>query len=500
MKINFLGGVGQIGSNATHYQTENASFLVDYGIKFPRFKEIGVSKIFPNLDNLPKNTSLIITHIHEDHIGGLGEAYHKFKEIYAPPIAIEYISQKFSKIKLHTKLISYNYESHLLIDDQWSIYPFETFHSTPQTYGLHFYNKQESKLITHLSDFKSNGITIFKNQNQHFDLSKIRFNEHVFLCDSTNALSSKDFDVSESVIVEELKKLLMLKHKRYFISLFASNIERIKNISDLCEELGLKCSFLGESFAFYTKIGSSQNLCKHITQDLDADVFLVSGSQGEKFSYLWRLARDQADISLHESDCVLFSSRVIPGNESQFNHMLNLLSSKTSNLYFDGEYKLHCSGHAYWGDVKVALNELKPSFVIPIHGEFFHLSRLAKKINESELSKSQSLNNNSGFNITNIVFNLEDTLLSEFATDSSGGRRLFPADIKARRKMAERGIAFYNSKSNTLSAYGLPNCERVLEDINRELTTSKDSANIVLTKIKRRFEEKIGYVPILLST
>lgn len=497
MKIQFLGGIGEIGANATLYTSNNSQFLVDYGIKFPRFKELGIGKIMASHDEVPSGITLILTHIHEDHIGGLAEIVNKLTKIYAPEIAINYIQKKWPKFPQSLELIKYDYNDIIEIDSETNIYPFETFHSTPSTYGLKIVDRSNDHSIIHLSDFKSNRKTIFKNINKNWQETLTK--ETYFLCDSTNALSSKQFDCEEDEISQEIMGLLKSSKGNIFITLFASNIERTNNIISICNRLNLPYSFLGESFNFYQGIQTERNNF-HEVDDFSRKVYFVTGSQGEKFSYLWRLSRDQAEVSLKPEDSIIFSSRIIPGNESIFNHMLNLISLKTVNLFFDGPNKLHCSGHAYFGDVEIAINDLSPTCVIPIHGETVHLQVLAKKLSERLNQRAIALKGQDNIQIGNLQITTSPELSNDLYFDTHANRKMSKSDIKARRKLAEKGIVFFDSKTSKIFAYGLPFCEQIVEAINSDLMSNKSNKLLNIERIRRRLEEKIGYIPVIIDS
>jgi len=501
MKIHFLGGLGEIGANCTVYQTDNVSLIIDFGIKFPRVKTIGIDKIYTNSKILPQNKKiLLITHIHEDHIGAFFEIYHQVDHIYLPKLAFEFLQEKAKKELILSKFTIYDHNSKISIAQEFDLYPFETFHSTPETYGIMIHFKQQ--LITHLSDFKSNRKTIFKHANSQFDFANQHFKKHLFLSDSTNMSSQKRYDHSEEEVAQGIKRIFDRNHRRYFITLFGSNIERIHNIQRIAFDLGMKCHFLGNSLNFYNKISHYMTKPPEHMDNREPSLYFVTGSQGEKFSQLWRMARDQGDVLLNSEDAVIFSSRSIPGNDQSFYHMLNLLSSKTNHIYLDGEEPIHCSGHAYKGDLEIAVKELRPTHVLPIHGENFHLSKACRFITDIFSLPVTKAYPHSLFDFDSLALsaNPNPNTEPEIFIDQNGGHKIESEDIKNRTKLGNKGLVIISLEYKKIKLIGVPSASKITDQLNHELSHFSKSDTMVLTLIKRRLEEKIGYVPMIIHS
>lgn len=501
MKIHFLGGLGEIGSNCTIYHFDDLSLIVDFGIKFPRIKNIGIDKIFPNPSYLPKTKKvLVITHIHEDHIGAFFEVYSKVDHIYLTKLAFEFLKEKSKKELIASKFTIYDFNSVIDLSEKVQIYPFETYHSTPETYGL--FIKEDSTLVTHLSDFKSDKRTIFKSKNSHFHPDGSKLIKHIFLSDSTNMSSVKEHDKSEEEVALGIEKILCQNYKRYFITLFGSNIDRIHNIQKICAKIGLTYSFLGNSLLFYQKI--SQHLEPKPVQIAKQEprIFFVTGSQGEKFSQLWLMARDQGDQHINKDDALVFSSRPIPGNDQSFYHMLNLLSHKTENIFMDGEENLHCSGHAHRGDIRVAVSELRPTHVLPIHGESFQLARACRFISNDLSTPSTKAYPNSVFDTDSMLLSRGDALENdhEIYIDQNGSFPISKDESKLRTKMGQRGIVIISKENKKVQLLGCPSSQRIADQLNHEINSYSKSDTMLLTLIKRRLEEKLGYVPMIIHS
>lgn len=391
IKVGFLGGVGQFGMNLTYYESGNTGIIVDCGSLFAQESEfIGVDYIYPDftyiLENKHKFKHLIITHAHEDHIGAISNL--------AKILNIKIIGTKFtnelikSKLREATNIIFPEFEN-IEAGERLNIGDFEiefihVSHSIILPVSLCIRNKNLK--VIHTSDFK-----IDKNypKNEQTDLKRLKEiskeNVDLLIMDSTNANVEGD-NISEIDVKKRLKSLFKEAKRNIFITLFASNIERIRNIIEISKELDKKVVLLGRSLLNYLEVAQrveyltlSDNVFSvekyRLESNEDFSVFIVSGSQGETFSALYHLAfSNYQKINIEKNDTFIFSTKVIPGNEKATYKVMNEIAKKGAELIYSYDYDdIHASGHATSKDLKEILKILSPKYFIPFHGEYRQL-------------------------------------------------------------------------------------------------------------------------------
>ena len=410
VKIGFLGGVDEFGENLTCYYDKNDGFLVDYGAMFPDFYHHGVTYFYPDysfiLKNYEKFKVLIVTHGHEDHIGGIVNIVNRMPlRIIASKFTIALIKKKLS----FSKKINF-YPIFEIAEDlsEYNIGNFnvkfiENDHSIIDSYSLKIsYNDIN---IFHSSDFKIDE-TSYKTQKFLKNLDKYCKKIDIALIDSTNATIDYDINLSESGVKDSIENIIEKSKNNVFITMFSSNIERILNIIEIVNRLNYPLVFLGRSIDKYTDLAEDSdiginrkniitvaeynNLLENKEEnEILKTVFIIAGSQGELTSALTSISYNQyKGVYVKKGDVVIYSSKTIPGNEKDILKVKNQLIKKGAILETAREdSNVHASGHSNADGIRKVLAILKPKNVIPVHGTISQQKAL------EEIALEQSIKN-----------------------------------------------------------------------------------------------------------
>lgn len=381
-----LGGLGEVGKNMYVITHEDELFIIDCGVMFPEENLMGIDYVladYTHLKNIQnKIKGLIITHGHEDHIGGIPFLLQNINipVIYTPNIAGKLIKNKLEERNIPCpKMITVNEELNIKTK-YFDIEFFTTTHSIPDSFGLAI--KTPNGTIVETGDFKFDLTPIGPVANIGRMAEIGNKGVTLLLSDSTNALVP-GFSASESVVDEALAEIFAANPKsRIILATFASNIYRLTHIVETCKENNRKIVIFGRSMN--TSIEIAQN-CGYIK---DKDIFISSeeanrsdpsqvcllctGSQGEPLAALSRIANgNDKNITLMKDDTVIFSSSPIPGNALSINRIINKLYLKGAKVYTNAsEYDIHTSGHAKQDELKLLFRLIKPKYFMPMHGEY----------------------------------------------------------------------------------------------------------------------------------
>jgi ribonuclease J len=391
-----LGGLGEFGMNclALHYGDD--ILVIDAGLMFPEEELLGVDIVVPDIsfliENRAKVRGIILTHGHEDHIGGLPWILSDLNvPVYGTEFTLAYVEGKL--------------EEHRLLDDAelievlpgrrfnlgvFSILPIRVTHSLVDcvSYAIH----TPVGIVVHTGDFK---IDLSSPDGHPFDLQAFadlgKQNVLCLLQDSTN-VDRPGFTPGERAVIPRLDDIFGAAKKRLFFSCFSSSIHRIKIAMDLAHKHGRKVALIGRSIDNSTEIAQDlgyidppAGLIIHPNQIKDTPAsklcILISGTQGEPMSALSRAAVDNHRFAKIESgDTVLLSSRVIPGNEKAIYRVIDHLERRDARvIHDDGTHGLiHVSGHGSQEELRMMINLVRPKFFIPVHGDYRHLKRHAE--------------------------------------------------------------------------------------------------------------------------
>ena len=383
-----LGGLGEIGRNMTVFEHAGRLLIVDCGVLFPEETQPGVDVILPDFtwirDRLDKVEAVVLTHGHEDHIGGIPYLLRERRDIpvVGSKLTLAFVAAKLKEHKITPATIE------VAEGVRRSFGPFDlefvaVNHSIPD--GLAVAIRTAAGLVLHTGDFKMDQ---FPLDERITDLRAFaRLGEEgvdLFLTDSTNA-EVPGFTTSERDLAPAIEEVFRTAPRRIIVSSFASHVHRIQQVLDAAHHHGRKVAFVGRSMV--RNMGIARDLGylqipKGLVVDLkaleklpDTKITLIcTGSQGEPMAALARMANRDHMIRVGDGDTVLLASSLIPGNENAIYRVINALTRWGANVVHKGNAKVHVSGHASAGELVYCYNIVRPSNVMPVHGEWRHLT------------------------------------------------------------------------------------------------------------------------------
>lgn len=390
-----LGGVGEFGMNSMAIRYNDDIIVIDAGMMFPDSELLGVDIVTPDFSYLKEHRdkvrALIVTHGHEDHIGGIPYLMSQINmPMYGTPFTLGMASRRLEEHKILDDIELNEVEP----GDRITIGPFQIHfirvtHSIPSTCAIAI--TTPLGVILHTADFKIDQTPV---DDEHFDLHA--FAEYgkrgvlLLMSDSTNVERSGYSD-SERAVRPRLEQIFSTTQKRLIFSTFSSSIHRIQQVLDVAASYNRKVAFIGRSMIASTEIAHDLGLL-HIPDNIlirPQDIMdipahriccLVSGTQGEPMSSLSRVAVDNhRNLSVKPGDTVVLSARVIPGNEKPIGRVLNHFARRGAELIYGHSIPpIHVSGHGYKEELKMILNLVRPKYFMPIHGEYLQLIRHAQ--------------------------------------------------------------------------------------------------------------------------
>jgi len=382
-----LGGLGEIGRNMTVFEHEGRLLVVDCGVLFPEEHQPGVDVILPDFtwirDRLDKIEAIVLTHGHEDHIGGVPYLLRERGDIpvVGSELTLAFIEAKLKEHRIRPKTVQ------VKEGDRRKFGPFDTEfmavnHSIPD--GLAVAIRTKAGLVLNTGDFKMDQFPLDKRITDLRGFARLgEEGVDLFMVDSTNA-DVPGFTTSEQDLAPAIDTVFRTAPRRIIVSSFASHVHRIQQVLDAAHEHGRKVAFVGRSMV--RNMGIARDLgylkvprglvvdFKALEGMPDKKVTLVAtGSQGEPMAALARMATGDHVIRIGEGDTVLLASSLIPGNENAIYRVINGLTSLGANVVHKGNAKVHVSGHASAGELVYCFNLIQPRNVLPIHGESRHL-------------------------------------------------------------------------------------------------------------------------------
>lgn len=380
-----LGGLGEVGKNMYAIMHEDEIVIIDAGVMFPKDELLGIDYVIPDFTYLKKNESkikaLVITHGHEDHIGGIAFLLQSIQipVIYAPNQACGLIRRKLSDKNISfDNLKIYNEDSKIKFK-HFTVEFFATTHSIPDSHGI-VITTPNGKIVE-TGDFKFDLTPIGPMSNIHKMSDIGKSGVKLLMSESTNALS-KGFSMSESKVDEAVGEIFEKKTGRIIVATFASNIYRLKHIVETCKKNNRKIALFGRSMENNIEISIEGGYIKDDKIFVSPEVantlppeeicLLCTGSQGEPLAALSRIANGtHKQIKLRPSDTVIFSSNPIPGNNASVAKTINALYLQGVEVYVNNaENEIHTSGHANEEELKLMIRLINPEYFMPIHGEY----------------------------------------------------------------------------------------------------------------------------------
>ncbi|MGM0577769.1 MAG: ribonuclease J [Myxococcota bacterium] len=389
-----VGGLGEIGMNCMLIGHRDRWIMVDCGIQFPDPWEVGVERRLPDLRMLAdwkdRIEAVVITHGHEDHIGALPWVLPVLGDVpvYASSFTRELIRYRLDEHGLWAGDVVTLYS----VGETFQAGPFEieavrVTHSLPDCASLVL--RCEDGTILHTGDWKIDEQPV---DGEHFDREAFerigREGVTLMLSDSTNVLTPGRTR-SETEVAIGLREHIEGWHDRVVVTLFASNLHRVRSLAQIAEETGRRLVFAGRSLFKYVEAATVDGRAP-VARDrvVRADkldeiapartLLLTTGSQGELNAALGRAARGaHRDVRIGRGDLLLHSARVIPGNEARLYSMFNELGRRGANLVYGRRSGIHASGHAREDELRELIGLVKPGHFIPVHGEYTFLTRHA---------------------------------------------------------------------------------------------------------------------------
>ncbi len=396
LRIIPLGGVGEIGKNMYVFEYGDDIVVVDCGLMFPDEEMFGIDLVIPDVtylrENRDKVRAFLITHAHEDHVGGLAYVLPYFPgvPVYASTLARGLLGIKIKEHKLKDNpLLPFDPGDSLQLGP-FRCEPFRISHSIPDAMGIALHTPVGTVVTT--GDFKFDHTPIDGRRSDFAVLS--RLGEEGVICllsDSTRA-ETPGYTLSERTVGEAFREIMEPLDGRVIVATFASNIARIQQVLEAAQTFDRKVAVVGRSMEQNFRIATDLGYLTHpagqvISKDQIAStpanrlVIATTGAQGEPMAGLARMAnRDHRFVEIQAGDTVIVSASPIPGNEEYVARTIDNLFKAGANVYYHAIKHAHVSGHASQEELKLMLGLTRPKYFIPIHGEFrmlVHHGRLA---------------------------------------------------------------------------------------------------------------------------
>ena len=387
-----LGGSGEIGMNMNLFaygnETNQKWIIVDTGVTFADDSVPGIDLIYPDpgyiIDKKNDLLGIVLTHAHEDHIGAIAHIWPDLNcDIYATPFTAVLITEKFKEkkidIKKKLKIVKLNGNIKL---GPFDIEFVTLTHSILEPNGLSI--KTPAGTVLHTGDWKVDPNPLIGDKINEKKLKEIGNGKVLaMICDSTNVFSPGRAG-SESDVRDSLLKIMSLKSKRIVVTSFASNVARMESIFYCAEKINREISLVGRSMNRIFKAAKQCGYLQNVKDPIDPRgskkiprekiVYLCTGSQGEPMGAMNRIVKyTHPDVFIERNDAVVFSSKIIPGNEKKLYKLHNNLVKEGIEVISEDNEYIHVSGHPNREDLRDMYNWVKPNAVIPVHGEHRHM-------------------------------------------------------------------------------------------------------------------------------
>ena len=456
-----LGGSGEIGMNMNLYAygtEENQKWIiVDMGVTFADDTVPGVDLIYPDagfiIEKKDDLLGIVLTHAHEDHIGSISHIWPKLKcKIYATPFTAVLIQEKFKEKKIDIT----NYLKIVDLNSQIKLGPFEIdfvtlTHSILEPNGLSITTPEG--VVLHTGDWKVDPNPLIGNKVDEKKLRSIGEKGVIaMICDSTNVFSPGRAG-SENDVRESLLKIISNQKKRVLVTSFASNVARMESIFYIAKQTKRNISLIGRSMHRIYKAARQCGYLKNLIEPVDPRdaskisrdriILLCTGSQGEPMGALNRIANDvHPDVNIESGDTVIFSSKIIPGNEKKLYALQNSIVKRDIEVITEENAFVHVSGHANREDLKDMYQWVKPKCVIPVHGEHRHMKEHINFSKEMQIPFNLKVENG---NIIKISKNQKPEIIDQAPTgkvylDGNVAVSLDSSSIKERKNISVNGL------------------------------------------------------------
>ncbi|MDD2469319.1 MAG: ribonuclease J [Bacilli bacterium] len=540
-KVFALGGLGEVGKNMYCVMHNEEIIIIDAGVMFPQDELLGIDYVIPDFSFLKKNQdkikALIITHGHEDHIGGIPFLLQliNIPIIYTPKQASELIKRKLEERGIKYKKLQVYTEKTKIKYKYFDIEFFSTNHSVPDSHGVALNTPNGTIVMT--GDFKFDWTPIGPMSNIHKIADIGKKGVKLLLSDSTNAMID-GFSISESKVDEALGDVFERCDGRIIIATFASNIYRLKHIVETCRKNNRKVALFGRSMETSIEIaiagGYIQDNGVFVTADDAAKMksneiaLLCTGSQGEPLAALSRIANgSHKQIKLIPGDVVVFSSSAIPGNASSISNTINKLYLKGVKVFTNTSLsEIHTSGHGNKEELKLMIRLFKPECFMPYHGEYRMLKAHADLAIECGVKKDNvfTLDNGDVLSITkngvkrsgsvpasdvyvdgNRIGDVGSIVIKDRIIMSEDGILVIIANIDVNKNellgntnITTRGFVLVNENGELLSRIEFMANQIIKQNLKKKRINYTDLKQLIIQEVAPFIKDETGRKPIIL--
>src|SRR5213594_1150553 len=396
LRIIPLGGVGEIGKNMYVFEYGDDIVVIDCGLMFPDEEMFGIDLVIPDVTYLKerrdKVKAFLITHAHEDHVGGLPYVLPEFPgvPIYASTLARGLLGSKIKEHKLHNNPLLAMEPGDEIQIGPFGVVAFRIGHSIPDAMGIAL--RTPVGVVVHTGDFKFDHTPVDGKLSDFAILARMGAEGMICLLSDSTRAENPGYTPSERTVGEAFREIMEPLDGRVIVATFASNIARIQQVLDAAATFDRKVSVIGRSMEQNFRIAADLDYLRYapdqiVAKDKIGDVpdgkivIATTGSQGEPMSGLARMAnRDRRFVEIQPGDTVIVSASPIPGNEEYVSRTIDNLFKAGANVVYHAIRHAHVSGHASQEELKLMLNLTRPKYFMPIHGEFrmqVHHGRLA---------------------------------------------------------------------------------------------------------------------------
>lgn len=457
LRITPLGGLGEVGRNMTVYEIDGKLLVVDCGVLFPEETQPGVDLILPDISKIEHRlgdiVAIVLTHGHEDHIGGVPYLLKRREDIplIGSKLTLAFVTAKLKEHRIKPVL------REVAEGDRLQRGPFDlefvaVNHSIPDALAVAI--RTSAGLVIGTGDFKMDQLPL---DGRITDLRAFaRLGEEgvdLFMTDSTNA-DVPGFTPLEKDIGPVLERVIAGSTGKVVVASFSSHVHRVQQVLDAAQANGRRVVLLGRSMVRNMKIASDLGYLEvpeGVLVDLKKSgdipdhriVYMSTGSQGEPMAVLSRMANREHQVEIGHGDTVILASSLIPGNENSVYRVINGLMKLGANVVHKGNAKVHVSGHAAAGELLYCYNIVRPKNVMPIHGEYRHLIANAALAIETGVPQNRTIIGENG-----TVVDLVDGVARQVGqldidfiyVDGSSVGKVTDDDLRDRRVLAEEGF------------------------------------------------------------
>ena len=457
LRIVPLGGIGEVGRNMTVFEINGKLLIVDVGVLFPETHQPGIDVILPDFgyirDRLQDVVGIVLTHGHEDHIGGVPYLLKLRPDmpLIGSALTLAFVEAKLKEHKITPYSMVVREGQREKVGD-FNLEFVAVNHSIPDALAVHIQTVAGN--VLHTGDFKMDQIPLDGRLTDLRAFARIgEAGIDLFMSDSTNA-DVPGFTPLEKDIGPVIENVISRTRGKVVVASFSSHVHRVQQVLDAAAANGRKVAFVGRSMVRNMEIAAQMGYLKVPENSLvdykhagdvppEQIVYMSTGSQGEPMAVLSRIANLEHDIQIGEGDTVILASSLIPGNENAVYRVIDGLTKLGANVVHKGNAKVHVSGHAAAGELLYCYNILKPKNVMPVHGEYRHLIANGKLAEATGVPAENVLITEDGWVVdlkagqASIVGAVECGLLY---VDGKTVGKVTEEDLQDRRVLAEEGF------------------------------------------------------------